>query len=182
MTIYHFIQYCFFGFGVYNLTYIILKKSKKLQEKIKFPEIDKAAITTVLICGAVYLTNWIYDWVIILNNRESESSIAVFERLDGPYGFSVYFQQVLYLSACFCFLLKFVRKYLILRFFIGFLFLFNLERFVIIITSLHRDYLPSSWTMYQNYYHWLIIDWLVKTIIFISFTTITYFIQNHNKS
>lgn len=54
MTIYHFVQYCFFGFGVYNLAYIVLKKSKRLQEKIKFSEIDKAAITTVLICGAIY--------------------------------------------------------------------------------------------------------------------------------
>lgn len=181
MTIYHFIQYCFFGFGVYNLAYIVLKKSKRLQEKIKFSEIDKAAITTVLICGAIYLINWTYDWIIILNNRDSETSIAIFKRLNGPYGFSVYFQQVLYFSAYFFFLLKFVRKYLILRFFIGFLFLFNLERFVIIITSLHRDYLPSSWTMYQNEYYWLIIDWLVKTVIFMSFTTITYFIQYQSK-
>ena len=41
------------------------------------------------------------------------------------------------------------------------------ERFVIIVTSLHRDFLPSSWAMYRP----TIVDWsiLVGTIGFFGF-------------
>lgn len=48
----------------------------------------------------------------------------------------------------------------------AFLFLFALyiEKTVIWITSLHRDYIPSGWTMLPGYF--IIYDWLVSLIIF----------------
>ena len=181
MNLYHLMQYCFFGFGIYNLFFLILSKIKPLQEKIKFKEIDQAATTTIIICGIIYLINWSFDWIIILNNRESENSKSIINRLNGPYGFAVYSQSLAYITSSLLFILNFVKKSTLLRFLIGFIFLFNFEKFVIIVTSLHRDYLPSSWTMYQSTFGWIIVDWIIKTIIFASFTTITYFIINSKK-
>ena len=182
MNLYNLMQYCFFGFGIYNLCYLILRKIKPLKDKIKFTAIDQAATKTVIICGLVYLIKWSLDWIFIFIHSDSENSINIFNRLNGPYGFAVYSQQLFYIISCLLFLLNFIKKSTLLRLLIGFIFLFNFEKLVIISTSLHRDYLPSSWTMYQNDYHWLFFDWLVKTIIFVSFTTITYFMMNKNKS
>ena len=181
MSLYNLMQYCFFGFGIYNLFFITFRKNKFSHNKIKFEKIDQAATITLIICGMIYLANWTFDWIYIFANRNSENSKSIFNRLNGPYGFAVYTQQLTYITACLLFLLKFVKKSSIIRFFIGFIFLFNFEKFVIIVTSLHRDYLPSSWTMYQSSYGWIIADWTIKTLIFASFTTITYFIINRNK-
>lgn len=181
MNIYQITQYCFFGFGVYNLVYLIGKHSKKLQEKINLPAIDKAATTTLILCGLLYLINFIYDWTLIFINADSENSQHLFQRLKGPYGFSLYAQQATYIIISLLFSLQYVTQKSVLRFFIGFLLLFNFERYVIIITALHRDYLPSSWTMYQSTWGYIPLDWTIKTILFSSFTTVVYFIQNNKK-
>lgn len=181
MTIYQLTQYCFFGFGVYNLVYLICKHSKKLQEKINLPAIDKAATTTLVLCGLLYLINFTYDWALIFINADSENSQHLFQRFKGPYGFSLYAQQATYIIISLLFCFKYVKEKSILRFLVGFLLLFNFERYVIIITALHRDYLPSSWTMYQSTWGYIPLDWIIKTLIFSSFTTVVYFIQNSNK-
>ncbi|NHN27588.1 hypothetical protein FIA58_018055 [Flavobacterium jejuense] len=181
MTIYQLTQYCFFGFGVYNLVYLFCKHSKKIQEKINLTAIDKATTTTLILCGLIYLINFVYDWSLIFINSDSENSQHLFQRFKGPYGFSLYAQQATYIIISLLFSLQYVRQKSILRFFIGFLLLFNFERYVIIITTLHRDYLPSSWTMYQSTFGYILLDWIIKTLIFSSFTTVVYFIQNSNK-
>lgn len=157
-----------------------LKHSKVFKDKINLPAIDKAATTTLLICGIIYLFNFIFDWTLIFINSESENSQHLFKRFKGPYGFSLYAQQVTYISISLLFSLKYTREKSFIRFFLAFLLLFNFERYVIIITSFHRDYLPSSWTMHSSNYYFL-VDWTIKTLIFCSFTTIVYFFQNRNK-
>ncbi|MCW1147634.1 hypothetical protein [Flavobacterium lacisediminis] len=181
MNLYVLMQYCFFGFGIYNLFFLVLRKIKALQDKVKFKEIDQAATLTIFFCGLIYLVNWSFDWLYIFINHDSENSKYIINRLNGPYGFSVYAQQLSYITSCLLFFLNFIKKNSFLRFIIGFIFLFNFEKFVIITSSFHRDYLPSSWTMYHQSYGWLIADWLIKTSIFMSFTTITYFVINKNK-
>ncbi|NJM80553.1 MAG: hypothetical protein HC854_14765 [Flavobacterium sp.] len=168
MIIYNITQYCFFGFGVYNLTYLLLKHTKVFKDKIKLATIDKAATTTLILCGLLYLFNFVYDWTLIFINSESENSQHLFQRLNGPYGFSLYAQQATYIIISLLFTLKYVRQKSFLRFIIAFLLLFNFERYVIIITSIHRDYLPSSWTMYQSTFYYLQLDWIVKTLIFVA--------------
>lgn len=180
MSIYSLTQYCFFGFGVYNLFYLFFKNSKVFKEKINLPAIDKAATTTLILCGFLYLFNFIYDWTLIFINADSENSQHQFQRFKGPYGFSLYAQQATYIIISLLFTLKYVREKSILRFFIAFLLLFNFERYVIMITSFHRDYLPSSWTMHSSNYYFL-VDWTIKTLIFCSLTTIIYFLQNRTK-
>ncbi len=43
MTIFSYIQWCFFGFGLYNLMYLILKSFPYFRRKLNFENIDKAA-------------------------------------------------------------------------------------------------------------------------------------------
>lgn len=176
MTIYHLTQYCFFGFGIYNLTYLFLKHTKVFKDKLELATIDKAATTTLIICGLIYLIAFIVDWSLIFIHFESENSQHLFQRLKGSYGFGLYAQQLTYIIISLLFSLKYVKERGIIRFLLSFLLLFNFERFVIIVTSLHRDYLPSSWSM--NLYPFIFLDWLIKTIVFCSFTTVVYFIQN----
>src|SRR6476620_4495651 len=75
---------------------------------------------------------------------------AIWNRMTGPYG-------PFYGALVFCNILsiqslwfKRLRTSTVAVFIVSIIVLFGmwLERFVIVITSLHRDYLPSSWGMY----------------------------------
>lgn len=43
---------------------------------------------------------------------------------------------------------------------------FNYERVVIWITSLYRDYLPSSWSQEEKPWYYIVFEWMFCTIIF----------------
>jgi hypothetical protein len=61
---------------------------------------------------------------------------------------------------------KKIRKTKAMRILTAFLLLFALyiEKNIISITSLHRDYVPSGWTIIPDYF--IIYDWIVSVIIF----------------
>ncbi|MBF02802.1 MAG: hypothetical protein CMP76_05850 [Flavobacterium sp.] len=181
MSLYQITQWCFFGFGVYNLIYLLWKHISYLKNKINLQAIDKAATATLILAGSIYTLTFVTDWIFIFIHSESEESQQLFSRLNGPYGFSLYAQQLTYVFFSLIFLLKFVRKISLLRLIFGCILMLNFERIVIFTTSIHRDYLPSSWTMYQPFFGTFILDWLIKFIIFCSFTTVIYFIQNRTK-
>lgn len=181
MSLYQITQWCFFGFGVYNLIYLLWKHISYLKNKINLQAIDKAATATLILAGSIYTLTFVTDWIFIFIHSESEESQQLFSRLNGPYGFSLYAQQLTYVFFSLIFLLKFVRKISLLRLIFGCILMLNFERIVIFTTSIHRDYLPSSWTMYQPFFGTFILDWLIKFIIFCSFATVIYFIQNRTK-
>ncbi|MDC8004100.1 hypothetical protein POV27_08545 [Aureisphaera galaxeae] len=66
------------------------------------------------------------------------------DRAVGPYWFGVFLQPILWLIVTQLLRFEVIRKYFIFRFLIFISFIITFERFVIIVTSLHRDYLPSS--------------------------------------
>ncbi|VXB67302.1 conserved membrane hypothetical protein [Flavobacterium sp. 9AF] len=181
MSLYLITQWCFFGFGVYNLIYLLCKHVPFLKKKTNLLAIDKAATTTLIIAGIIYTLVFIKDWVLIFIHSESEENQHLFSRLKGPYGFSLYAQQLSYIICSLLFILKFVQTKSIIRFILGCILMLNFERVVIIITSLHRDYLPSSWTMHQPLFGAFFLDWFIKFFIFCSFTTVLYFLQKTKK-
>lgn len=72
---------------------------------------------------------------------------ALLNRITGPYGYVYYllFFKVLVLTQLFRF--RKISDSNTIVALISFLFLIPTEKIIIIFTSLHRDYLPSSWTM-----------------------------------
>jgi hypothetical protein len=64
---------------------------------------------------------------------------------DMPFNPYPWIQLLVWLVASQLLWVKAFRQHRLLRIFIAIVLFFSFEKFVIIVTSLHRDYLPSSW-------------------------------------
>lgn len=182
MPIFQYIQWCFFGFGLYNLIYLILKSFAYFRRKIKFDKIDKAARYTIIFLGCLYMLIYVSNWIVIFSNLDDVENAKMISRLTGSYGYGLYVQHIYYFISCLLISIPFVSRNAFLRFLIGSMLLFNFEKFVIIITSLHRDYLPSFWSIYGDYFFgYLVLDWIIKLALFLSLTTLSYIVINRKE-
>jgi molybdopterin-containing oxidoreductase family membrane subunit len=108
----------------------------------------KVMLATGLIVGYGYLIEIFMAWY----SADSYEQFMVHNRMTGPYA-------PFYWSLIFCNIvapqvlwLKRVRTNIIILFCMALVVNVGmwLERFVIVVTSLHRDFLPSSWGMYSG--------------------------------
>lgn len=162
---------CQSGFFLYTLVYFGLRFSKGKQ---KLREFDYCA--TLVICSVcvLFLLVWfgasLYYW-----NISDESRAALLNRISGKYAFAYWLQPTLY-----CIIPQFlwfqkIRENYISRFLIAFFLFFSFEKFVIIVTSLHRDYLPSSWTIYSDsIFPNIIYGILWKFVLFTGLTSLLF--------
>ena len=107
----------------------------------------KVLILTGMLVGFAYATEFFIAWY---GGNEYER-YAFINRATGPYAWAywlmvscnVIWPQLLWFKA--------IRTNMLLVFIISIIVNIGMwfERFVIITTSLHRDYLPSSWVMYS---------------------------------
>jgi molybdopterin-containing oxidoreductase family membrane subunit len=143
----------FSGFAMVQTLLIIMRKVVHLENYITIQHIEMMNIVIMLtgsIVGVAYITELFMAWY---SGVEYEQ-YAFLNRATGPYWwaylsmmtFNVVSPQLMWFkklrtSIMFTFVLSIVVN-------TGMWF----ERFVIIVTSLHRDYLPSSWSMFSPTY------------------------------
>jgi molybdopterin-containing oxidoreductase family membrane subunit len=140
----------FSGFAMVQTLLIITRKAMGLEDYITASHVEnmnKILIATGSIVALAYMTEMFMSWY---SGVEYEH-YAFMNRATGPYwwaymimiGCNVVSSQLLWI--------KKLRKSLIFTFFLSIVINIGMwfERFVIIVTSLHRDYLTSSWTMYK---------------------------------
>jgi Ni/Fe-hydrogenase subunit HybB-like protein len=140
----------FSGFAMVLTLMIITRKALNLQDYITRSHIEsmnKIIILTGAIVGIAYLSELFMAWY---SGVEYERYVFL-NRATGPYKWAyiammtcnVVFPQLLWI--------KKLRRSIIFTFILSIFINIGMwfERFVIIVTSLHRDYLPSSWTMYK---------------------------------
>ena len=180
MQIHTFFDAIFFGFAVYSFLYIIVKWFAFYKKNDAFKKIEAATISVVWITGLIYLAVFLYELSTVLLGTDIEQKERFLERLSGPYSFGLWFHPLGYVISTQLVRIKRIAQNVLLRFLIAFLLFLNFEKFVIVVTSLHRDYLPSSWSMYGGYSPFLLIamDWILKLIIFSSLVTVAYYIKN----
>lgn len=139
----------FSGFAMVLTLMIITRKALNLENYITIGHIEsmnKIIIVTGSVVGIAYITELFIAWY---SGVEYEQ-YAFLNRATGPYWWAyaimmtcnVISPQLLWFRK----LRRSVAFTFVLSIFINIGMWF--ERFVIIVTSLHRDYLPSSWTMY----------------------------------
>ncbi|TPG37864.1 hypothetical protein EAH81_18225 [Flavobacterium pectinovorum] len=98
----------------------------------------------------------------------------------GKYWFSFWLQPLLWILISQLLRFKFIRKNILLRLLFSILFIFSIEKLVIIFTSFHRDCLPSSWTMNNDlsiYPSNLLLELLMKITVFLLFVGIFFLIN-----
>ena len=144
----------FSGFAMVQSLLIITRKVLHLQDYITIGHIEamnKVIVVTGSIVGCAYLTElfvaWYsgntYEWWAFRENRANIFS---------PYGWAYYGMMFCNVVSPQLFWSRKLRRNLMFTFFMSVLINVGMwfERFVIIVTSIYRDFLPSSWTVYYS--------------------------------
>jgi molybdopterin-containing oxidoreductase family membrane subunit len=140
----------FSGFAMVLTLLIVARKTMNLQDYITLNHIElmnKIIILTGSIVGVAYLTELFMAWY---SSNEYELFTFI-NRATGPYWWAYWIMMTCNVVSPQLFWFKKLRRSIGFTFFMSILINVGMwfERFVIIVTSLHRDFLPSSWEMYK---------------------------------
>jgi len=141
----------FSGFAMVMTLMIIIRKFYKLGDYITDSHLNaiaKILVFVSLIMGTAYATEVFVAWY---SGNEYEMFTFFHNRLTGDYTFQFWAMVVCNALIPQLFWFKKVRKNLTIAFIISLFINLGMwyERFNIIVTSLSKDYLPSSWTSYS---------------------------------
>jgi len=138
------------GFAMVLLLTIPLRKIYGLESFITMRHMHnmaKVMLATGLIVFYGYMMEAFFGWY----SGNQYEHFMIWNRMHGPY--AAYYWTLIFCNGFTPQLLWFkkIRGNLLLLWLISVVVSIGmwLERFVIVVTSLHRDYLPSSWGMYQ---------------------------------
>ena len=144
----------FSGFAMVQSLMIVVRKVLNLQDYITLGHIEamnKVIVLTGSIVGCAYLTELFVAWY---SANEYEQYAFFYSRgnLFSPYGWSYYGMMFCNVVSPQLFWFRKLRRNIAFTFFMSVLINIGMwfERFVIIVTSLYRDYLPSSWPYYYS--------------------------------
>jgi Ni/Fe-hydrogenase subunit HybB-like protein len=137
------------GFGMVLTLAIPIRTAYKLEHLITMKHIDnmaKVMLATGLIVAYGYAMEAFFGWY----SANQYERFMLYNRMTGPYAWSYWL--LIFINAVLIHVLWFkrVRYSLVAMFALSLVvnLAMWLERFVIIVTSLHRDFLPSSWDLY----------------------------------
>ncbi len=153
----------FSGFAMVLTLLLIMRKVMHLENYITRKHVEYMNIVIIVtgsIVGVAYLTELFISWY---SGVEYES-YAFINRFSGPYLWAYWSMMTCNVVTPQLFWFKKIRTNFILTFILSIVVNIGMwfERFVIIVTSLHRDYLPSSWSMFHP--TWVDIGVFIGTI------------------
>ncbi|NJN24844.1 MAG: polysulfide reductase NrfD [Cyclobacteriaceae bacterium] len=144
----------FSGFAMVLTLMLITRKVYKLEDYITIQHIENMNIIIIVtgsIVGIAYLTELFMAWY----SGVSYEQYAFLNRATGPYWWAYATMMTCNVVSPQLFWFKKIRTSLWATFALSIVVNIGMwfERFVIIVTSLHRDFLPSSWAMfYPTFY------------------------------
>lgn len=139
----------FSGFAMVLTLMIVTRKVFKLEDYITIGHIELMNIVIIVtgsIVGVAYITEFFIAWY---SGVEPEF-YAFYNRATGPYFWAYWTMMTCNVISPQLFWIKKIRTSIAATFALSIVVNIGMwfERFVIIVTSLHRDYLPSSWAMF----------------------------------
>ncbi len=144
----------FSGFAMVLTLMLVTRKVFKLEDYITVNHIELMNIVIMItgsIVGIAYITEFFIAWY---SGVEAEQ-YAFINRATGPYWWAYWTMMTCNVISPQLFWFKKIRTNIAATFILSIVVNIGMwfERFVIIVTSLHRDYLPSSWAMfYPTFY------------------------------
>jgi molybdopterin-containing oxidoreductase family membrane subunit len=144
----------FSGFAMVQSLLVITRKVLKLEEYITIEHIDvmnKIIVLTGSIVGVAYLTELFIAWY----GQNPYENFAFFQNranLFSPLGWSYYIMMGCNVLSPQIFWFRKMRRNLVVTFFMSVIVNIGMwfERFVIIVTSVYREYIPSGWSTYYT--------------------------------
>ena len=140
----------FSGFAMVQTLMLVTRKVLHLEDYITIEHIEsmnKVILLTGTIVGVAYITELFIAWY----SGYIYEQFAFFNRVFGPYWWSYFGMMFCNVVSPQLYWKKSWRRNMILTFFLSIVINIGMwfERFVIIATTLARDYLPSSWSYYS---------------------------------
>ncbi|MBX7057275.1 MAG: polysulfide reductase NrfD [Leptospirales bacterium] len=139
----------FSGFGMVLTLLIIMREVFQLKEYITIKHLEnmaKVVTLTGMIVGLAYTT----EFFIAAYSGSPNEGFAFINRMFGPYWWSYWIMVSCNVISPQIFWFKKLRTNVYVLWIVSIFVNIGMwfERYVIVVTSLHRDYLPSSWDMY----------------------------------
>jgi len=139
------------GFAMVLTLAIPLRKFYGLEDFITLTHLEnmaKVMLATGLVVGYGYMTEAFMSWY----SANPYERFMIWNRMTGPYWYMYAALILCNVVAINTLWVKNLRTSVLYLFFISFVVSVGmwLERYVIIVTSLHRDFMPSSWGMYSG--------------------------------
>ncbi|WP_129020246.1 MULTISPECIES: NrfD/PsrC family molybdoenzyme membrane anchor subunit [Edaphocola] len=140
----------FSGFAMVNTLLILVRKIYHLEEYITMGHIEamnKVIVLTGSIVGIAYLTELFMAWYSQVVYEQE----AFKWRVLGPYWWSYWAMMTCNVVSPQFFWFKKLRRNIVFSFILSIVVNIGMwfERFVIIATTLYRDYIPSNWSYYS---------------------------------
>ncbi|HKI90631.1 MAG TPA: NrfD/PsrC family molybdoenzyme membrane anchor subunit [Draconibacterium sp.] len=140
----------FSGFAMVLTLMIITRKALNLEQYITVGHVEsmnKIIIATGSIVGIAYITELFMSWY----SGVQYERYTFMNRALGPYAWAYWIMMTCNVISPQLLWFKKLRRSLTFTFILSIFINIGMwfERFVIVVTSLSRDYLPSSWTMYK---------------------------------
>ena len=139
----------FSGFGMVLTLLVVGRVVLKQEQYITMGHLD-AMCKIVMLTGTMVGLAYITEFFVATYSGVEYEQYAFMNRAFGPYWWSYWIMMSCNLIAPQVFWLKWARSTPWFIFVMSIIVNIGMwfERFVIIVTSLHRDFIPSSWTMY----------------------------------
>lgn len=139
----------FSGFAMVLTLMIVTRKVFQLEDYITIGHIELMNIVIIItgsIVGIAYITEFFIAWY----SGVAAEQYAFMNRMFGPYWWAYWSMMTCNVISPQLFWFKKIRTSIVATFLLSLVVNIGMwfERFVIIVTSLHRDYLPSSWAMF----------------------------------
>ena len=140
----------FSGFAMVQTLLLVMRKVVNMESYITLQHIEMMNIIIMVtgsIVGVAYITELFMAWY---SGVEYEQ-YAFLNRATGPYWWSYWAMMTCNVISPQLMWIKKLRRNIVFTFILSIFVNIGMwfERFVIIVTSLHRDYLPSSWSMFS---------------------------------
>lgn len=140
----------FSGFAMVLTLMLIARKTMNLQDYITINHVEsmnKIIIATGSIVGIAYITELFISWY----SGSIYEKFAFYNRAFGPYWWAYWTMTTCNVISPQLMWFRKLRRSVVFTFILSIFINVGMwfERFVIVVTSLHRDFLPSSWAMYK---------------------------------
>jgi molybdopterin-containing oxidoreductase family membrane subunit len=137
------------GFAMVLTLAIPLRHAYRLQDMVTDAHLDNMA-KVMLASGMVVAYGYLVEHFMAWYSHHNLEEFMLLNRMFGPYAWSYWMLMLCNIAIPQLLWMKSVRSNAYMLFAISIIINIGmwLERFVIVVTSLHRDFLPSSWGMY----------------------------------
>ena len=155
----------FSGFAMVSLLLIILRKVCKLEAYITLKHIELMN-TVMLVASSIVAVAYLTEFFMAMRSHSEFEQYVFHNRATGAYAWAFWTMIICNIVLPQLLWFKKLRRSITFSVCVSLVVCVGMwfERFVIIVTSLHRGYLPSSWTMFSP--TWVDIGIFVGTLGF----------------